>query len=153
MILREMTHADVATIQGALVECGAFNDDEVRGAVEMIDAGLRGDYMLPPVEIDGVARGYACVGKATLTQASWYVYWICIAPAHQRTGAGRSLQAHIEKIVRAAGGERLVLETSGRPDYERARRFYEAAGFHAVGRIPNFYKTGDDCVVYCKELV
>jgi ribosomal protein S18 acetylase RimI-like enzyme len=50
------------------------------------------------------------------------------------------------------GGERLVLETSGRPDYERSRRFYERAGFTVQGRIPDFYKPGDDCLIYCKIL-
>src|SRR4029077_6225077 len=54
MILREMTHADVAPIHRALVECGAFSEEEVRVALEMIEAGLRGDYSLPAIDIDGV---------------------------------------------------------------------------------------------------
>ena len=44
------------------------------------------------------------------------------------------------------------LETSGRPDYEATRRFYRAAGFTEAGRVPDFYKPGDDCVVYYKAL-
>jgi ribosomal protein S18 acetylase RimI-like enzyme len=65
---------------------------------------------------------------------------------------GRRLQARIEQLVRQAGGTCLVLETSGRADYEATRRFYRAAGFTEAGRIPDFYKPGDDCVVYYKAL-
>ena len=54
--------------------------------------------------------------------------------------------------MRPAGGERLVVETSGRADYDRARRFYELSGYAVAGRIADFYKAGDDCVVYCKVL-
>jgi ribosomal protein S18 acetylase RimI-like enzyme len=87
-----------------------------------------------------------------LTQASWYLYWICVEPALQGTGIGRTLEHAIETRVCENGGERLVLETSGRADYARSRRFYEQAGFTVEGRIPSFYKTGDDCIIYCKLL-
>ena len=62
------------------------------------------------------------------------------------------LVERVEDRVRKLGGDRLILETSGRPDYERARRFYREAGFVEVGRIPEFYRPGDDCLVCCKVL-
>ena len=46
----------------------------------------------------------------------------------------------------------MVLETSAGPAYARARAFYERAGYAVVGRIADFYKPGDDCIVYCKRL-
>jgi len=78
-------------------------------------------HRLPAIEMNGKVRGYACIGKAPLTAAAWYIYWICVHPSVQGTGVGRRLQGHIEQLVRAAGGERLVLETSGRAEYERTR--------------------------------
>lgn len=153
MTVRDLQRGDRPAVEDALIACGAFSDQEVRVALEMVDAGFNGDYTLPSVEIESQVRAYACIGKATLTSASWYIYWICVHPSYQRMGAGRRLQQQIEELVRAAGGERLVLETSGRPDYERTRRFYCAAGFIEAGRIPDFYKRGDDCVIFAKELV
>jgi ribosomal protein S18 acetylase RimI-like enzyme len=135
-----------------LARCGAFSDEEVGVAMDMFDAGLAGDYSLLGVDADGVLRGYACFGKAALTARSWYLYWICVDRAVHGSGVGRALQRSVEDCVRQMGGERLVLETSGRPDYERSRRFYERAGFTVHGRIPDFYKPGDDCLVYCKRL-
>jgi len=150
MIVRDLAPYDVEDVREALVTCGAFTAEEVRVALEMVDAGLNGDYLLPAVEIDGRVRDYACLGKAGLTQGSWYLYWICVHRGYQGRGAGRVLQQNIEQIVRTARGDRLVVETSGRPDYDRSRRFYAAAGYTVAGTVPGFYKAGDDLVIYYK---
>jgi ribosomal protein S18 acetylase RimI-like enzyme len=139
-------------VQEALAGCGAFTDEEVGVAIEMFESGLAGDYSLLGIDIGGALRAYACFGKAGLTQWSWYLYWFCVHPAAQRSGVGQALERSVEEAVRQCGGERLVLETSGRPDYERSRRFYERAGFALQGRIRDFYKAGDDCLIYCKSL-
>ena len=152
VLVRTLCAADRQAVQEALTQCGAFNETEVQVALEMVDAGLSGDYDLLAVEFSGVFAGYACFGKATLTLDSWYLYWICIHPDVQGRGAGRALQAAVERHVRDHGGRRIVLETSSRPDYDRARRCYERAGFEVAGRIPDFYRPGDDCVIFSKLL-
>jgi len=152
MIVREFAAEDRDSVRRMLVDCQAFSEEEVRIALDMVEAGLQGDYSLLVVEADGQVQGYACLGRAPLTASAWYLYWICVTPAGQGRGAGRMLQAGAEQLVRAAGGDRIVIETSGRPDYERTRRFYRNAGFAEVGRIPDFYKPADDCMVFCKVL-
>lgn len=147
---RQLVAGDRRAVREMLVRSGAFSDEEVRVALEMVDAGIQGEYSLPVAEVEGEVRGYACIGKAPLTASTWYEYWICVHPATQRTGVGRALQLYLEDFVRKSGGERIVLETSGRPDYARTRQFYRQAGFTEIGRIPNFFKQGDDCVVLCK---
>jgi ribosomal protein S18 acetylase RimI-like enzyme len=77
---------------------------------------------------------------------------MCVDPSVQGRGLGRMLERAVVDCVRQSGGERVILETSGRPDYERTRRFYEAIGYAVHGRIPDFYRHGDDCVIYCKLL-
>jgi ribosomal protein S18 acetylase RimI-like enzyme len=152
LTVRSLTSCDRELVKDALTQCRAFNQEEIRVAIEMFDAGVAGDYSLLGVECDGILRGYACFGRASLTERSWYLYWICVHPAVQRTGVGRALEQSVEQLVRQMGGDRLVLETSGRADYERSRRFYRRAGFTEHGRIPDFYKPGDDCIIYCKTL-
>jgi ribosomal protein S18 acetylase RimI-like enzyme len=149
---RTLAATDRDAVREALTQCGAFSEEEIRVAMEMFDAGLAGDYSLLGIDSGGTLRAYACFGQASLTQSSWYLYWICVHPTLQGAGLGRALQQAVEASVRHHGGERLVLETSGRSDYQRSRRFYEDAGFAVHGRIPDFYKPGDDCVIYCKRL-
>jgi ribosomal protein S18 acetylase RimI-like enzyme len=150
--VRALVAEDRISVREALIDCNAFSDEEVRVALEMLDAGLHGDYALLVVETHEKVCGYACVGRAHLSVSSWYLYWFCIHSQMQGRGLARTLQAGVEDLVRTRGGDRLILETSGRTDYERARRFYHSVGFIQVGCIPDFYKPGDDCLVYCKVL-
>ena len=156
MKVRGLEPADRPAVHEALVACGAFTDEEVRVALEVLDAGLAGgldgDYPMFAAEVDGGFGGYVCVGQTPLTQSTWHLYWICVHPAAQGRGVGRALQARAEAFVRARGGERIVLETSASPGYARARAFYADAGYTIVGRIPDFYRSGDDCLVYCRAL-
>jgi len=149
LTIRPLQAPDREAVAGMLVDCGAFSGEEVRVALEMVDSG---DYTVFVVEQDGAVCGYSCIGRTPLTLTTWHLYWICIHPRAQRRGAGMALQQYVEEFIRSQKGERLVLETSGRADYERTRRFYERAGYQQAGRIPGFYKAGDDCVFYFKLL-
>lgn len=150
MLIRTLRPSDREDVQIMLVECGAFSENEVRAALEIFDSA---EYQLLGAEIDGRLAGYVCLDQIALTQSTWYLFWLCVHPALQRRGIGAALVMHAVDFARSRGGERLVLETSGRPDYEGARRFYEKAGFQVVGRIADYYKASDDCLFYCKLIV
>lgn len=152
ILLRELRADDRDAVEEALTQCAAFNEEEIRVALELFDAGISGEYSLFGAETEAGLKGYICLGKAALTQSTWYIYWICVHPSAQRTGVGHALQIEAESFVRAQNGQRLVLETSGRPDYARARQFYERAGYMKVGHIPDFYRPADDCIIYSKAL-
>jgi len=152
VIIRDAVRDDREPLRGMLVECGAFSDEEVRVALELLDAGFEGDYTTFVAAVDGIVRAYICVGQTPLTRATWHLYWLCTHPAAQRQGLARMLERHAGRYVADRGGERLVVETSGRPDYERPRQFYERAGYQPAGRIADYYKRGDDCVFYCRVL-
>lgn len=67
-------------------------------------------------------------------------------------GMRAGVAVHAEEFVRSRGGAMLVIETGGRPDYAGQRCFYEKHGYAEVGRIPDFYKAGDDGIIYWKRL-
>ena len=153
--VRPLRHTDKDDVLEALRASGVFSEEELRVADEVIDAGLQtgldGDYPLFVALIDGRVRGYVCVGKTPLTRGTWHLYWICVHPEAQGFGIGHRLQEQAERFVQARGGERILLETSSTPGYAAARAFYERAGYSVVGRVTDFYKPGDDCVMYCKS--
>lgn len=153
-IVRPARAQDRDAIKEMLGACGAFTAEEVTVALELFDEGRASDasYSLFVADHSGRVRGYVCLGRAALTQHSWYLYWICVHPTVQSQGIGHALQRHSEAFVRAQRGHRLVLETSGRPDYDQARRFYDTEGYAQAGRIANFYRPGDDCLIYVKEI-
>jgi ribosomal protein S18 acetylase RimI-like enzyme len=154
--IRELLREDRDTIHEILISCGTFTPEEVQVALEVLDEGLdvgiERAYSLFAAETDGVVRGYICIGKTPMTKGTWSLYWICVDPRAQGNGIGLALQMYAEDFIRTRKGERLVLETSGQASYEPARRFYERNGYREAGRIRNFYKPNDDCIIYCKEL-
>lgn len=152
MTIRPLQRHDRDAVQAILMACDAFSAVEVDVALEVLDAGFAGEYWLFGAEVGGILRGYVVVTPTPMTESTWHLYWICVHPAAQGQGLGQALQARVESFIRQRGGERIVLETSGRPGYERQRRFYEAAGYREAGRIGDYYANGDDCVFYCKLL-
>jgi ribosomal protein S18 acetylase RimI-like enzyme len=152
VIVRDLASTDREPIADLLEQSGAFSAEEIAVALEMVDAGLTGEYTALVAAVGASVRGYICVGPTPLTRSTWHMYWLCVHPIAQRIGVGQALERRASDLIRRAGGERVVVETSGRPDYQRSRRFYERAGYRVAGRIADYYKTGDDCVFYCRVL-
>jgi ribosomal protein S18 acetylase RimI-like enzyme len=153
VVIRPYGVEDRAAVAALLNESPAFNAEEVRVAIAMLDPADGYDVFV--AEVEGVICGYTCIGPTPFTVSTWHLYWIAVHPHAQHRGVGRALQLHVEEYVRGRNGpecheRRLVVETSGRPDYEGSRRFYEASGYRVAGRIPDYYKPGDDCLFYCK---
>lgn len=157
--LRSLQAADVESIDAILrANRPVFSDTECRTAVSMIREGLaypadEDPYQFLVAELDGRVAGYACFGSVALTQGAYDLYWIAVAPELRGRGVGRALLERVEQIVREQSGQLLVAETSGRADYEPARRFYEqVVRWERCGTIRDFYRPGDDKVLYVRHL-
>jgi ribosomal protein S18 acetylase RimI-like enzyme len=127
---------------------GRSPGDEVPVALGVFDAAVAGspDYEALGVEAEGSRRW---ILPTPCTLGTWDLYWMAVDPARQGLGLGTALVEEMER--RIAGRARLVIvETAGRPDYAATRGFYEARGYRAVRRIPDFYAPGDDQVTYVK---
>jgi len=96
--------------------------------------------------------GFACYGPRPLTRGTFDLYWIAVRRTAQGRGVGRALLQRVAQEVRAMGGRMIVAETSGRPDYEPTRRFYEAHGYVREATVADFYAPGDDLVIYVQRL-
>lgn len=56
-----------------------------------------------------------------------YLYYLAVAPEHQRQGFGRAIVAHIQNLLRERGSPKLNLFVA--PDNSGAFTFYERLGF------------------------
>jgi len=150
--------ADPARVHDLLTATGFFRADEIAIGVELIEERLaRGPdsgYHLLFADDPESSRllGYSCFGEIPLTLGSWDLYWIAVAPKRQGRGLGRALLAESERRISAAGGRRVFVDTSGRPDYAPTRAFYESCGYGVAARLKDFYAEGDDKVVYSRRL-
>jgi ribosomal protein S18 acetylase RimI-like enzyme len=95
--------------------------------------------------------GFACYGQRPLTDGTFDLYWIGVGQNQQGRGVGKALIAEVENRVRSQGGRLLIAETAGKKAFEPTRRFYLSAGYELEARIRDFYKLGDDLVIFTKR--
>jgi GNAT superfamily N-acetyltransferase len=154
--IRSLRKEDRQPIATLLRETRVFTDDEISIALELIDIVLNDpsqkDYRIEVFESDGAVRGYYCVGPTPATVGTFDLYWIAVDPAFHGQGVGGVLENHAEMLVRSLGGRLLIAETSSTPSYEKTRRFYLHHGYREISRIPEYYRPGDDLVVFGKYL-
>jgi len=157
--IRPLEPHDRSSIEEMVVSSGNFNDIEIATALELfeeaIEEGEESGYIFAVLETgdaDTKVRGYACYGPVPLTQGVYDLYWIVVDPSSQKTGLGQRLIQYVEQDILGRGGRMILIETSSQETYGATIRFYERSGYHLAARIRNFYKIGDDKLVYQKEL-
>jgi len=133
-----------------------FNAQEVEVAIEVIDDTLdpaKNDYFILVAVSQGQGVvGFLCYGEIPMTDRRFDLYWVAVAPAMGRQGVGRLLLARMEAELRGQGPAKVYVDTSSTPGYDRARGFYEKNGYQAACVLHDFYRDGDDKVIYLKEI-
>ena len=126
-----------------------FTDEEKDTVRELWDDG---GYNFLVAHHDGRVIGYTCFGERALTQGSYDLFWIAVDPSARRLGAGKALMRATEAEVQRRGGRLIIVETSGMDKYESTRAFYLGVGYQQEAVIRDFYKAGDDLVIYTMHL-
>jgi len=154
-MLRPMAKDDRQPVLELIRATGFFNEAEIQVAAELIDIYVNNpdqrDYQIVVVEDErGKVAGYMTYGPTPLTEGTWDLYWIAVSPEAQGKGYGRQLVNWLEDRVRESGGRLILIETSSQPKYLPTRKFYEKLGYAEIARIPDFYRPGDDRVIFGK---
>jgi ribosomal protein S18 acetylase RimI-like enzyme len=156
-MVRPMKPEDRTTVLDIIRATKMFTPPEMAVARELIDIFLdqpeQGDYFMAVAEgRSGRVVGYLAYGPTSLTEGTYDLYWMAVAPDQQGSGFGTELVNWLEKKVAEEGGRMIVIETSSQPKYEPTRRFYAGLGYQEISRIPDFYKPGDDRITYIKHI-
>ena len=96
--------------------------------------------------------GFACFGTESLTQGTWDLFWICVAPAARGKGVGGRLMNNAVAQAKEAGARLMVIYTSSTEPYQPARRLYESQEFSRVAAVEDYYRDGDHLYIYTKRL-
>jgi ribosomal protein S18 acetylase RimI-like enzyme len=94
----------------------------------------------------------AYVAPERMTNATWNLLLIAVAPDRQRGGRGSAMLFHVEALLARRGARLLLIETSGLPEQAGARAFYAKNGYAQEGVIRDFYDEGEDKVIFRKKL-
>jgi ribosomal protein S18 acetylase RimI-like enzyme len=155
MRIRRLTPPDRTDLARLLHESQTFNDEEIRVALEVIDAALaepgKDYHVLVAEDAGGRVVSYVCYGPTPMTEATYDLYWIATHPAARGQGCATRLLRAMEAELPPTRSSTVRIETSQLESYGAARGFYERAGYVEVGRIRDFYKAGDDLVIFAKR--
>jgi ribosomal protein S18 acetylase RimI-like enzyme len=149
----EQDRSEVTTIVQAT---GNFSAEEIAIADELIDIYLhqadQRDYFAYVFDDNGRVAGFLIVGPTPATTGTYDMYWIAAHPDYYGKGVSQALDRFAEDFVREHDGYLLIAETSSQQSYERTRAFYSKQGYEIVSQIKDYYKIGDDLVVFGKRV-
>jgi ribosomal protein S18 acetylase RimI-like enzyme len=160
MRIRSLLPADRGQLIDILSQGAGFRSEEIACAIELVDDALApadedkdGYEVRVAVEDDGDrVLGYACFGATPMTAAAYDLYWLVVAEAARGRGIGATLCAAVGDELKQRGARVIRVETSSLEGQGGARRFYEKTGFRLAGAIADFYRDGDDLLVFAKVL-
>jgi GNAT superfamily N-acetyltransferase len=157
-LIRPLVPEDRERVEVMTRGTGLFWDWEIPIALEVFDdatgcnaaARIDPDYESAGIEVDGTLAGWACWGPTPDQPGTFDLYWIVVERERQGLGLGGALLAEMDR--RTAGrARRILIETSGRADYQATRTFYERRGYRAIETIPDHFAPGDDLIRFLKE--
>jgi len=148
LILRAAHVSDagaIASMSRSLIEHGLswrWNPARVKKSIKDKDT------MVLVASIDGALSGFAIM---KFRDQESHLFLLAVATRSQRTGIGLALLEWLEKSCRTAGIQNIRVEL--RAANQRARKFYERAGFSFVGQVAGYYDHREAAVVMVKSLL
>lgn len=150
--IRAVTSTDIEGLKKVADSSGLFPSEYLD---EMIS-----DYFNNPdtqdiwfTYIDGsktVAIGY-CV-QEKFTDGTYNLLAIGVSEDSQRKGIASEMMKYIEQLVKHKDGRVLIVETSTDDAQIGARKFYKQIGYTQEAVIRDFWKDGEDKIVFWKKL-
>ena len=159
MRIRKLAPPDRGPLAALLRSDETFNGEEVAIALELIDSAIvhpGRDYLAMVCEAmrdgDPPVLGYVCYGRTPMTEGTFDLYWVATHAGARGRGVASRLVAVMEAQLRDEGARLVRIETSQLEAYGAARSFYLRLGYVEVGRIPDFYRAGDDLITFAKRI-
>lgn len=104
-------------------------------------------------EIEGKPIAIAYCAPERMTTGTYNLYLIAVHKNYQGKGIGSEIMIYIETLLKQASHRILIVETSGLPEFEFTRKFYDKLNYRQVARIPEFYQAGEDKVIFWKKIL
>ena len=150
--IRPVTTTDVDELKLVLDSCELFPSDYLD---EMIsdyfnNAETEDHWFTFLIDEKPVAIGYCIPEK--LTEGTYNLLAIGVSQNAQRKGVASAMMEYIEQQLKQNNGRLLLVETSSDEAQIAARKLYQKIGYKQVAVIDDFWKEGEDKIVFLKQL-
>ena len=150
--MRPIEKRDLPTLKEVIESNELFPSELLDGMIEPYFAAADSTDIWLTLEVDQRPVLVAYCAPERMTLGTYNLYLIAVHKDHQGQGLGARAMAYIEEMLRQLGNRILIVETSGLPDFELTRRFYQKIGYTQEAVIREFYQAGEDKVVFLKKL-
>ena len=150
--MRPIEKRDLPTLKEVIESNELFPSELLDGMIEPYFAAADSTDIWLTLEVDQRPVLVAYCAPERMTLGTYNLYLIAVHKDHQGQGLGARAMAYIEEMLRQLGNWILIVETSGLPDFELTRRFYQKIGYTQEAVIREFYQAGEDKVVFWKKL-
>jgi ribosomal protein S18 acetylase RimI-like enzyme len=150
--IRAITPADMPALKGVIDATGLFPSEMLDEMAAPFFGSNAGQEIWLTID-DGGPIAVAYCAPEQLTQGTWNLLLTAVHPDHQGKGRGTALMQHLEQLLQTERQRILLVETSGLPEFERTRAFYKKCGYAEEARIRDFYRAGEDKIVFWKALL
>ncbi|MBN1828084.1 MAG: GNAT family N-acetyltransferase [Deltaproteobacteria bacterium] len=156
-MIKKLVESDRPALVNLIKGQAVFRKEERIVAVEVLDEALKkGDesgYFFYCAFTERLSlAGYICFGPIPMTDNRYDLYWLAVDRRFTRMGYATELMSAAEKAIRSRGGKSIYIETSSLEAYHPARELYKRFGYHITARIKDFYRFGDDKIIYAKHV-
>jgi ribosomal protein S18 acetylase RimI-like enzyme len=150
--IRKAEKKDLNALKGVIETSGLFPADLLEGMMEDYFNNSSTEDLWLTKEVDGIPVIVSYVAPEKLTDGTYNLYLIAVHKQHQGLGMGAEMMAYVEDYLQSKGKRILLVETSGLPEFERTRRFYDRCQYQRMAFIRDFYKEGEDKIIFWKKL-
>ncbi len=153
ILIRSITPEDREHLVRIIKKQNNFLQCEIDVAIEVVDATFNPleDYQtLAAFDQDQQLLGFISFGPIPLTVNRFDIYWIAVDPDNGRHGIGTILILEMENRLKEKSSGHIYIETSSTEGYLPARLFYEKNEYQLVSHLKDFYRDGDDRMIYRK---
>lgn len=154
-MIRPTEPGDSQALLNLAQRTGVFKAHEIQALDEVLSdyhaTNNQLDHVSVTFEEHGEILGFAYYAPASMTDRTWYLYWIAVTKQTQARGIGSKLLKFAEEDIRAKRGRMLLIETSSLPSYALTHKFYLKHHYHQAAVIADFYADSDDLVIFCKK--
>lgn len=151
-VIRSIKRQDLPYLKSVLDSSELFPSEMLDDMIsDYFDNGESRDIWFTSV-VDEIPVSIAYCAPEKMTEGTYNLYAIAVEKKNQGKGIGREMMAYLEDLLRTKRGRILIVETSGLPQFELTRKFYDQCNYKRQALIPEFYDVGEDKVVFWKKL-
>lgn len=150
--IRPINKSDLPDLKSVIETSGLFPADLLDGMVaDYFSNSETEDIWLTKLD-DNKPVAIAYCAPERLTDGTYNLYLIAVHKDFQGKGIGGQIMGYVERLLQSKGKRILFVETSGLPEFELTRKFYDKCGYNREAVIRDFYRDGEDKIVFWKKL-